>query len=413
MQDNKFELKSINPSLKAIDYIKHDLDKFGYCTEKTKQQIIDEEKTHAAEIVAAFCYGTDIPRDYRLNGDDLVDEHGVSLRRVLDGGIDFLKLEENKKAGWSWELNRRKIERSNLASIVAMPVGVACVEISSTDQLRPESELKNWGYAGSSFARITYRHNNDQFMQRNIMLDTSDLRILNELRKTIEVSSEDCANSEELLANPQFVCVDKLSFEILSAKINNFNKNLQIEHNPPKYLLSIIRQAKKTRENSWEFVKEHDIFNELLNEFMSLAATTSISESEINTMRAGAWQVMIDELSNDKSKESLGSSIHQGVSKARAIGAVFTSCGGTVSLQNFSSIQEGSFYDRYSVASMLVNRISGMGFCKSCGVSSIMYGCGVYCRSCNSAWCEEYIYRGIQLSDKEVFNKVYGSYFRR
>lgn len=410
MQELTKEKLSINPALGALDKITHDLQFLGYCSEQTKKQIIDEEKTHAAEIVASACYETDIPRNYFLKNHDVIDEYGVSLGNVLEKGIKHIEEGHDKKPGWGWELKRRKSEKQNLEEIIGMPEGFACVEISSTDLSKPESELKQWGYSGSTLVRLTYKNSVGNLTQRNIMFNSSDIKILNKLRIEIDSSSKNIDNSDEMLASPIFVSIKNDNLEYLIADIKNFIKKQESSRQPLNYLFNIIKKAKITRTNSWDYVKEHPVFDDLFNEMVNLARGNNFTESDINLLRAGAWQLLLD---NKIEVNSDTGSIDAGISKAKAIGAVFTSCGGTISYENQKTEGIFTYFDRFSVASSLMNRVNKLGNCKACGIKDMMYGCGVYCKGCNKIWCQEYISSGKQLSNKEVLQKKYVFYFWR
>ena len=61
----------------------------------------------------------------------------------------------------------------------------------------------------------------------------------------------------------------------------------------------------------------------------------------------------------------------------------------------------------------LQRRYAGYGKCLSCGASGSLYGCGVFCRTCNNIWCWEYLDSKRALSYKEVNKmKLSGSYRR-
>lgn len=411
MQVKNKEKLSSGSSVKALEKIIYDLETLGYCSEQTKKQIIDEEKTHAAEVLASVCYETDIPRNYFIKANDIVDGHGVSLSNVLDKGVEHIENDYNKKPGKNWELRRRKIEKQNLESIIYMPEGVVCVEISSTDISKPETELKEWGYSGSTLLRITYKEDAQNVVQRNIMLDFSDMKILNMLRKKVDTTSEDLKTSEEILASPLFISVKNDNFEAFVSDLKNFAKNQEASSKPHLYLLNIIKKSKTAKNNSWDFVKENLIFEEMFNEIQKLAESKNLSEHDINIIRIGTWQVLMDQARNITNCTEL--TIDDGKAKARAIGAVFTSCGGTVSVEISSQHTTSGYFDRYFTATALINRICKLGFCRACGVNSFMYGCGVYCKNCNATWCNEYIYSGKQLSDNEVLQKRYLFFFWR
>ncbi|MEM6997760.1 MAG: hypothetical protein AAF413_02500 [Patescibacteria group bacterium] len=53
-------------------------------------------------------------------------------------------------------------------------------------------------------------------------------------------------------------------------------------------------------------------------------------------------------------------------------------------------------------ARQLEARYAGHGNCHACGSTTDLYGCGVFCYSCNKVWCQEYAVSGRQLEIEEV-----------
>lgn len=61
-----------------------------------------------------------------------------------------------------------------------------------------------------------------------------------------------------------------------------------------------------------------------------------------------------------------------------------------------------TYFSRYLQASKLRSKKEGAGSCSSCGAISTMYGCGVFCKGCNDAWCDEYQKSGRMLKPSEI-----------
>ena len=413
MQEKLLDKPHIHPALSAFDRIHNDMLVFGYCSENTKKQIIDEEMTHAAEILSVGNIEADIPRTYRVGEEGLSDDYGVCLSNVLDRGISYLEDSAVKKSGWDWELKRRKIEKENLKNIIAAPIGIACVEISPTDITKPANELRNYGYTGDTLLRVSFRVSEKQLVQRNIIIRTSDLKILNKLR--IHIDNRDCAsnNAEEFLAGMLYVSIDNHNFESFIANTKNFISNEIAKEKPASFIASLIRRAKKTTNNSWEIINNHaDLFNAMYQKFEELAQNKHADEDSVNRIRAGVWQLLRDASRPEGPHHGEMYSIDSGIAKARAVGAVFTSCGGTVSFDKELTASATGYFDRFDTIKMLLGKISGTGSCRSCGAEGMIYGCGAYCKSCNKVWCSVYLDSGKQLSHKEVFEKQYYSFFR-
>lgn len=407
-----------NPSLASLEFIRQDHFSFGHIQEKTKKRIIDEEMTHAAEIVAAVTNSADIPRFYSLTNEDLIDPHGVSLKNVLVNGIDYLESGQVKRPGDWWELRRRKIELKNLDRIIAMPLGFASIEISPTDFSKPEGELKIQGYTGDTLVRVSFKNRDNGVLQRNIIIKSSDLKLLNKLRNIIEKGCEKVYSAEEALEKVQFVSVLDKDFETFIASISNFAKSELLNGRPLEFVSGAFSAYIKKSKNSWDVVRKHqDLFEQMYQRMELLSIKDNLNSKELDNLRAGVWQMLCDEaecLDAKKTKKKL--LIDEGIKRACLAGAVFTACGGTIEAGRTSAISmggsTGGYYDRYNTVKLLIDRLCGIGCCKACGATGFTYGCGVYCKSCNQVWCQAYLKTGKQLSDKEVAVSKYYSFFR-
>lgn len=400
-----------NPAVTSAERIKSDIDTFGYCREATKAQIIDEEKTHAAEILSSVSQSADIPRVYKTISGDAVDKFGVSLSTVLNNGIKYLEENFSECEGSDWELKRRKIELKNLQESISLPAGMVSVEISATDYTKPEHQRLKFGYGGDTLVRINYKKTDSELVQRNIIVKTSDLKKINQLRRLIDSYAENIQSSEEALDKMIYVSAVEASVNNLVAKINNFASEQHSNLRPANYLLSLIIRSKKQAINSWEFINQNDeVFEAMFMEMQKIASNYKSDES-INDIRVGGWQILLDRFKNQDNFDK-EISVTRGLMKAKAIGAVFTSCGGTIGLDDGVSRLGGpNYFGRYEVVSMLLDRINDSGSCQSCGTEGLLYGCGVYCRSCNLVWCQEYLKSGRQLSDKEIGWRKYFYYY--
>jgi len=412
MQEQFNRSNIYSPAVTSAERIKSDIAKFGYCREVTKAQIIDEEKTHAAEVLSSVSQSADVPRVYKIINCDAVDGFGVSLKTVLGNGIKHLEENYSDWEGSEWELKRREIELKNLQESISLPAGLVSVEISATDYSKPEYQRLKFGYGGDTLVRINYKKNDSELVQRNIVLKTSDLKKINKLRRIIDSSADNIKSAEEALDKMIYVSVTETSINNLIDKVNNFATELHSNLQPANYLLSLIRRSKKQVINSWEFINQNnEVFEAMFMEMQQIAKNYKNDES-INDIRAGGWQILLDRFKNMDNLEK-EVSVAKGLMKAKAIGSVFTSCGGTISFDddNLSKLGAPSYFGRYEVVSMLLDRINDSGSCQSCGTEGLLYGCGVYCRSCNLVWCQEYLKSGRQLSDKEIGWRKYFYYY--
>jgi len=410
---NKLNLLK-NPSLASLEIIRQDFSTIGYAQEKTKSRIIDEEMTHAAEVVAAVTNNADIPRFYSQVGMDLIDTHGVSLKNVLANGIDYIEKGHSNRLGDWWELRRRKIELKNLDGIVSMPIGFASIEISPTDLSKPKEELRTQGYTGDTLVRVTYKCMDKSVIQRNIILKASDLKTLNKLRNIIEKGSEKVKAAEEALEKMQYVAVLEKDFESLVTTISNFANSELLSYNPLKFVSGALSRYRQKSLNSWEVVSSNqDLFEQMYQRMEMLSNKNTLDGKELDKIRAGVWQILCNQAKySDIKKANKNLLIEDGIRNACLAGAIFTACGGTVSVGESSAKGIGGYSDRYNAVRLLIDRFCGVGRCNACGSSGFTYGCGVYCKSCNQVWCQAYLMTGKQLSDKEVANTQYYSFFR-
>lgn len=385
--------------------IKDDIDKFNQIQAETFKLILDEEKTHAAEILAQYTKSGDIPRIYFKKADDLVDGHGVSLKNVLDGGIRALEQADFKKPGSQWELRRRQIERQNLDILTNLEIGQIAVEVSPTDFTKSHDELISFGYTGSTLVRVTHRQNMDKYVQRNIILNDSSLDFINDIRRLINEKTETINSAEEALANVSIINggLDEVNELAASFKIADANKN------ELKSAFSFVKQTVKNnlynQINAWDFIENNDdVLVALVQSFKDLQPDVSVDGS-IDNLRAGAWRILIERLNNQDVDKSVD--IIAGSQRAIESGMTFVACGGVVDLVGLNALTS-----RISTYFKLYNNIYGFGICTACDDKNFLYGCGVFCFDCNSIWCDEYLISGLQLDKKDLLEKRYRKYGR-
>lgn len=382
-------------------------------TNRLRDLTIAEEQTHAAEILALVTGRAIIPREYTLEDYDLYSEDGDTLRQILDDGIvDSEAQIIEGKPGASKELQRRKIERANLDHITSLPVGFALIESSAADLTWTKEERRAQGYPDHTMVRLTARLSPSTFKQLNIILQTSDLSIINRCRRMIEPGVSDILSSEELLKSPQIVGVSDSDIESLARVIETeyvrSTMSFSASGLAKTALGRVVMKRKIAKElaktNSWEYVvSQPDVFNVLFDSFVS--ASMLDRDDWFNAaavVRGGAWYKLIERFEGrDKTNTIVDpEELRRSAQCAATAGIAFTGCGGTIEMK--SVLGGSSFMDRMFESATLMNTRAGRGCCASCGASGDLYGCGAFCQGCNKIWCEEYVLSGGQLEAKEV-----------
>lgn len=404
--------------VRSIAEIERDVRLYGNLLPETRRKIIDEEKTHAAEILAGFTKRGCVPREYYLEDGKLVDEYGYSLDRVIEFGV---KDTEEKIAlgvpGADKELLRRQAELHVLRSqVMVMPPGSACIEWSATDNLWSEEELRIQGYPGDTHVRLTVRVDEKTLRQYNIILQGSDLRVINKCRRAIHPSTEPLSSALEILQCPLITSLSKEHPDNFVELIRTEFSRALLSVNKPRAALNMLKVFVRKRKDAWSHVNDHDdIFDALVDTFEQAACINPDEWRNLaDQARGGAWQLLVEGLDNKitKRRESITtSSVAAAGQRAAAAGAVFTACGGTVSMKPLW--HEGiSSKDRVGIVKMLLGAEAGHGVCGSCQDDGELKGCGVFCEPCNEVWCEEFLLTGRQLQPEEIMLKRYLSFFR-
>jgi len=395
-----------NAATRNIDIMAAELAANGYVGPEVRAMVLDEELTHAVEILAAqeAAYAV-VPRSYEQIGNDLVDIHRQSLRQVFSGGIEHSEQEVlDGVPGAGWELERRKAELNNLEIILAMPENTACIEISAPPTDRPEHEQLAQHYNGLTMIRVSTKKPGGKVMQYNYALPLSNPEFLLAVQEKLgRDSTEMVVNSQELLERPITQTVDQASSSLVH-EIDNLIGAAMLEVAVGHSAIRMIRKAIANRREAWDFVSsdEHaDIHNEFLGG-MEYAARLNMTEREhaVSAIRSGFWKEYKDRFNDRKISNQAGGIIAEAASRAVAAGDVFIACGSTVSATQFTA--QESTASRASIANSLLREVKGSGNCSACGAKGVLYGCGVFCGRCNEKWCSEYKRTGKQLSPRQL-----------
>ncbi|MEK7471835.1 MAG: hypothetical protein AAB624_01175 [Patescibacteria group bacterium] len=417
MQDTPNSFRP-RPETRYIEKIDTEIDSGGDA-EGLRGPTIAEEQTHAAEVLALFTGRGIIPREYSLRNGDLLSVDDEPLSEVLDFGvIDAEAQIIEGRLGASKELRRRKIERDNRSKIISLPVGSALVEASAVDSTWTKEEKKAQGYPDDTIFRITARVSDVAFIQLNVILQTTDLSVINRCRRLVNKEASDIWDAEEMLATPQTVGLGEGGLEALSREIETEYIRSTINFTAKNLARSALgrviikrRVAKElAKTNSWDYVvTQPDIFNALFDSFV--AASTLDKDDWFNAVavvRGGAWYKLIERYKgNDITNGSVTPEDLRHSAQSAAIGGyVFTACGGTTDMKSLLGGAPGTFMDRMFETATLVNTKAGRGSCVACGDKGDLFGCGIFCRGCNKVWCEEYILTGKQLEANEVKSRT-------
>lgn len=403
---------------KSIAKIDRDIRAHGCLLPKTRLEIVDEEKTQAAEILAAVTKRGCVPREYTLETGELLDEYGYSLRQVLEYGVsDAEEKAASGVIGAAKELERRRAELYVLkAQIMVMPTGTACVEWSAADNSWSEQELEAHGYPGDTHVRLTTRLDHKTFRQYNIILQGSELDVINECRRSIHPNAEPLDSALEVLQHPQIIYFDDGKSSDFIEQIRTDFSGALFSANKPRAILNMLKNSFRKHKDAWEYVNENDdIFNALVDSFELRAGSDPAEWRELaDQARGGAWQLLLERYSGKIAKHNkhvTSASVGAAGQRAAAAGAVFIACGGSVSMKS-SQPEDISSLDRTGIVETLLRIKGGRGVCQSCDKDGELYGCGAFCEHCNKVWCEEYALTGYQLQPKEILIKKYFAYSR-
>jgi hypothetical protein len=380
---------------------------FGEVSQEVRNMILDEELTHAVEVLAAQekAYAV-VPRIFYKHGEDLLDVHNQSLITVLDGGIESSQIElDDNVPGADWELSRRQAERRNLERIINMAPGTMCVEISLPPIDKPEDEQLAQHYNGLTMLRASIKDQAqpDKITQYGFVLPVSNPDFLLALQQHLGVEPVDRIDSLKTLQEPIIRPIDQPA-ESAAKEIDNLIGAALLETSVGYSAVRMIKRAIESRREAWDFVSSdahHDLHLELLAN-MEFAAKLDPDERAhaMNAIRSGFWKEYKDRFNNRWHSRLAGKIIAEAASRAVADGDVFIACGSTVNATNFNTKEAAS--SRAQVAESLRREVRGSGACQACGANGTLYGCGVFCGRCNDKWCDEYSRSGKQLNAKEL-----------
>jgi hypothetical protein len=395
-----------NAATRNVQLMAAELEALGYVTAEAQSMVLDEELTHAAEVLAAqeMAYAT-IPRAYRVQGYDLVDTHHQSLRQVFKGGIEHSEYElGNRVAGAEWELKRRRAELENLETIVGLPVGGVCIEISASPFDKPKHEQLAQHYNGLTMVRASVKSDTDSVVQYNYALPVTNPEFLQAIQTKLgRPRGEHILNSDELLQHPIVQTGDQHP-ELLARRIENLLGASLMETALGDSAVRMIKKAIHNRREAWEFANSQDqtdIHEELLASMIEAARLSPNGwNPAINAIRSGFWKELKDRFNGRHITSAQGGIINAAASRAVAAGDVFIACGSTVEATLSSQIT------RTQIINNLRTEVKGMGGCSACGAKGLLYGCGL-CSSCNKKWCDAYALNGKQTAVNDLAYKNY------
>lgn len=419
MQEQLLQPPVISAETKSVAKIERDLRQNGYLDPITRQEIIDEEKTHAVEILALITRHGCVPREYIFIDNDLRDEYGYSIDEVIVAGVvDAQEKIVANIPGAAKELRRRQIELEVLRGhVLTLPVGGSCIEWSTTDDSWTDEEKLAHGYTGKTHARVTSRSSENEFVQLNIILPHNDLKIINRCRRLIDPDSVELGSAEEILASPQRTTLDiSKPVDIVKFIETEFSRALLSTHTSLA-VTNMLKSLFRKRRDAKEYVfAQDDIFEAMVDSFIDIAGNdVLVWRSMVDVTRGGAWHLLIERYKrNDKYVEDSASqtTIKDAAIRAASVGAVFTACGGSVDMKTVISSSTPPLLERIVVVRTLLVQETGRGKCSSCGASGGLFGCGVFCKSCNDIWCDEYLKTGEQLEPRQIVMKRYFGYSR-
>lgn len=388
------------PKVRALELMLLDRAVSGSTEVATKERILDEERTWVAELLAQQTGEAVIPRHYQRFENDIVDQHGVSLVSVLDGGIYAIEQSKTpQKVGANKELVRRKAERANLSTQITMPKNTYMVECSMTDHNWSSEEQKAWGYSGDMLVRVTYVDTYGDVKQATICVQ--EFGGEKALRATAAVFANKRANTAlELLANPKTSGYTG-SFESLIAKIQLDIDRARHKAHPVLSLLKVIKRVKSRKKEAWGIVSANkDLDEQLWQEMQRIALLpVSVWEEKIDEARRGFWKLTLEREAGKISNDTIGGA----AARSRRDGDVFTACGDT-SETTAEAAGSYSYASRLCIVATL-GSAKGRGRCGGCKTETTLYGCGdkgTFCRTCNDTWCQEFLASGKMLEADEI-----------
>ena len=407
------EPKSFDAATRNVDFIAHEISLYGQASEGLWEMVLDEEATHAAELLAAqeMAYAT-VPRSFYIENGDLVDKHNQHLKDVINGGVESIRRSIGQGVpGSAWELRRRLAESRNVDKIIKMDPGQVCVEISASPFDKPETERKAQHYTDLTMIRASFKGYEGVIRQYNYVLPVSSPEFLQAVQTKLGREADDhILSSEELLENPIIQEVDE-EHELAARGLDNLIGAALLEVSVGESATRMIRRAILNRREAWQFINSENN-NDLRHELKSLmgeAALLPPSErgATMDAIRSGFWKELKDRFSERKIYDQGGGIIMAAAERAVADGDVFIACGSTVRAtaipgnNNLNAAQA-----RTEIVRDLLEKVVGNGSCGACGAKGRLYGCGL-CGSCNRKWCDIYQRTGRQTEISELSYQNY------
>ena len=415
MSNQGFETNNHTPNAatRSLALMADELTVFGEVSPEVEAMVLDEELTHAAEVLAAQekAYAA-IPRQFEVQNNDLVDTHNQSLRAVIEGGISF---SEEQVAGGvlgaDWELQRRKAELKNLDKIIGLSPGSALLEISASPFDKPEEEQLAQNYNGLTMIRLSIKSQPDKVLQFNYAVPVVNPVFLQAIETKFGRERDEAVSSDTYLEEP-------IELEV-SQSIKDFTRNIDglvgaalLESATGYSALRMLERAIKNRREAWDFVSSSnhsDLHAELLGMMKSSALLQPTEyDQAMDAIRSGFWKEFKDRFNKRKTNVGSGGVIATAASRAVADGNVFIACGSTVNATDFSPTANSSTsVGRAEIVKDLREKVVGSGSCGACGAKGQLFGCGL-CGGCNKKWCDIYEKTGNQTEISDLSYMKYG-----
>lgn len=401
-----------NAATRNVDLMADELAMLGYISPELWAMALDEEDTHAAELLPAqdkMAYAT-VPRNYRQEDGDLVDKHNQHLTAVLDGGVAHIKERlASGVPGSDWELRRRLAERKNLDRIIDMPTGSVCLEISASPFDKPKPEQKAQHYTDLTIVRASFKGHEGEVDQYNYVLPISSLEFLRAVQSKLGRHGENqILASDELLENPIIEPVDQ-PIGVAAKKFDSLMGAALLEASVGDSAVRMIKKAIESRREAWQFITSEDnidLHQELMAAMQSAALLPQSERAEaMDSIRIGFWRELIDRFRGRDIIIREGGVLMAAAARAVVDGDVYIACGSTVSAMAPTTRESAA--SRSQTVASLRSEIKGSGSCSACGAKGTLYGCGL-CSRCNKKWCDVYEQTGKQLEIKELAYQNYG-----
>jgi len=402
---------------RAVRLMAEERERLGHVTPELKAMILDEELTPVLEVVVdqtREAYGV-VPRSFRVQGDDLIDPHDQSLAEVADRGREWSRQEVVKEVPGAWrELQRRTAEANNIATIAQMPPGTLCIEVSANPIDWTEEERESQHYTGLTMIRASLKplDSPNEVIQLNFVLPELDApeAILNLQQKLDIEPGEQTIDTQRLLANPKLVEFDGSVTEA-GREVDGLLGAVLLEKSVGHSTLRMIKRAIERRRETWRFITsadQSDVHEELLAHIERLSfAHPQLWEHGMAGIRTGFTKELKDRFLGreqlvTESTTPTVSILEAAAERAVLAGDVYVACGTTVNATALGESQSATPAQRAEVVASLRTEIKGKGTCNGCGTTGLLYGCGIFCYSCNKKWCDEFVATGKQLEANEL-----------